>query len=80
MHTQHDDVGVSARLTTLEKVLTKGELELFDLHNSLRGDGESSDLEKLNARVKEIESSVFGDSVSINHGEFIFTSETEVGS
>lgn len=36
-------------------------------------------MEKLNARVKEIESRVSGESVTVNHGEFIFTSEIEVG-
>ena len=51
----------------------------MDLKNSLRSEGTVTDLEKFGSRVKEIESRVSGDSVSIDNGEFIFTSEIEVG-
>ena len=42
--------------------------------------GDTTSLETIIARVKELESRVSGDSCSINHGEFIFTSVTEVAS
>ena len=51
----------------------------MDLKSSLRSEGNETDLEKLNDRVREIESRVSGESWNINNGDFIFTSETEVG-
>jgi hypothetical protein len=67
------------RLTTLEEGVSCLKSSLSDLENSLRSEGTMADLEKLRSRVREIESRVSGDSCSINHGEYVFTSETEVG-
>ena len=69
----------SRRITKLENELSNLQNELINIQHSLSGGGSSLDIEKINARVKEIESRVSGDSCSINHGEYIFTSITEVG-
>ena len=71
---------IRTKITDIEAVIASLQIELQDLQNSLRSGGTASDLEKINDRVKEIESRVSGDSCSINHGEFIFTSITEVTS
>ena len=68
-----------SRTTNLEEAVSSLTNDLQDLKNSFISEGTETDYEKLNARVKEIESRVSGESVSINHGEFIFTSEMEVG-
>jgi hypothetical protein len=41
-------------------------------------EGKESGLEKLESRVKDMESRISGDSCSVDEGEFIFISETEV--
>ena len=69
----------SRRITKVENELSNLQNELINIQHSLSGGGSSLDIEKINARVKEIESRVSGDSCSINHGEYIFTSITEVG-
>lgn len=66
-------------LTNLEEGVSCLKLSLMDLENSLRSEGTDTDLKRLCSRVRKIESRVSGDSCSINHGEYLFTSETEVG-
>ena len=73
------DEGKVNHTTMLEEAVNNLKHELQDLQNSLISEGTETDFEKLNARVKEIESRVSGESVSISNGEFIFTSEIEVG-
>ena len=75
---QNVHTGINSRLTKLDDTISNIHTCLTDLENSLRSEGTMTDMEKLNARVREIESRVSGDSCSINHGEFIFTSVTEV--
>ncbi len=65
---------VTSRIVDVENTIKDLQTELRDLQNSIRNVGGSSDIEKINTRVKEIESRVSGDSVSINHGEFIYVS------
>jgi len=67
------------RVTTLEEGMRSLRETIENLQLSLRSEGTETNFEKLNARVKEIESRVSGESVSINHNQFVFTSEIEVG-
>ena len=69
----------AVRLTNLEEAINNVNNDMYDLKNIFQSEGPETDVEKLYARVREIESRVSGDSVSVNHGEFIFTSETEAG-
>lgn len=76
--TNADVTNVTRRITNLEEIVSSLQQDLSDLQNSLKNEGSMNELEKISSRVKEIESRVSGDSCSINHGEYIFTSETEV--
>ena len=67
------------KFSYLEEGIKELKDNVIDLQNSLRSEGTETDVEKLNARIKEIESRVSGESVAINHGQFVFTSEMEVG-
>ena len=69
----------AVRIATLENFVYECKDDLSDLKQSLRSDGNETEFEKLNDRVREIESRVSGESCNINNGDFIFTSETEVG-
>ena len=69
----------SARLTNVEEAMNKFQSYLSDLHRRLQIDGAYTVFDKLNSRVKEIVSRMSGDSVSIDNGGLIFTSEIEVG-
>jgi len=69
----------AVRIATLENAVYECKDDLSDLKQSLRSDGNETEFEKLNDRVREIESRVSGESCNINNGDFIFTSETEVG-
>ena len=59
----------------MEKLYT----EIKDLKSSFHLSENETNLEHLNDRVREIESRVSGESCVLNDGEFVFTSETEVG-
>ncbi len=67
-------------VATIEAALASIKVELSDLQASLHNERCTVNLDTISARVKELESRVSGDSCSINHGEFIFTSVTDVAS
>ena len=66
------------RLNAIEADIKSAKDKMVDIINSLNLAGNSTDFVTLEARVKEMESRISGDSCSVNEGEFIFTSETEV--
>ena len=68
------------QMSEVEKALGLLQDDIINLKNSIISEGTITELEQINERVKEIESRVSGDSCSINHGEFVFTSVTEVES
>ena len=49
------------------------------LQESFRSSNSANDIDDVNARIKDIESRVSGDSCSVGDGDYVFTSETEVG-
>lgn len=72
---------LTSKISSIKTVIESNKNELINLHGSLGRTGDTTDLETINTRVKELESRVSGDSCSINHGEiFIFTYVTEVAS
>ncbi len=68
------------KISEVERALGLLQDDIIGLKNSIVSEGTITELEQINERVKEIKSRVLGDSCSINHGEFVFTSVTEVGS
>ena len=70
---------IAMKFSNMENEIGGLRSDLRDLKNSLRSVGNESEIERLNNRVKEIESRVSGESCNVSNGEYIFTSETDVG-
>ena len=49
------------------------------LEESFRSSNSAKDIDDVNARIKDIESRVSGDSWSVGDEDYVFTPETEVG-